>query len=118
MMERLQEKMRSAEKVCVGKKKSTWGPAAGFLEKNTRETKISNQGGRRRPVVFLSGKKELVLGFCVFFEFQNLAPPPPFCKCWKPVFKGKNVAKFFNLVPQLLSFCKLIFLIFLYFFKK
>ena len=44
--------------------------------------------------------------FCVFFSECCQNYPPPFCKCWKPVFIGKNVAKFFNLVPQLLSFCK------------
>ena len=69
-MERLQEKMRSAEKVCVGGKKSTWGPAAGFSEKNTRETKISNQGGRRRPPSFFLGR-EKELGFRVFVFFSK-----------------------------------------------
>jgi hypothetical protein len=53
----------------------------------------------------------LGLGFLVFFSFKIA---PPLCVLWRPVFIGKNIAKFPNLIPQLLSFfVKLIFLIFL-----
>ena len=53
----------------------------------------------------------LGLGFLVFFSFKI---SPPLCVLWRPVFIGKNIAKFPNLIPQLLSFfVKLIFLIFL-----
>jgi len=30
--------------------------------------------------------------------------PPLLCMCWKPLFIGKKMARFPNLVPQLLSF--------------
>ena len=42
---------------------------------------------------------------------------PSLCMCWKLLFIGKNIARFQNLVPQLLSFfVNLISLIFLNFF--
>jgi len=55
----------------------------------------------------------LGLGFPIFFVFffQNC---PPSSVLRRPVFIGKNVARFSNLVPQLLSFIvNLIFLVFL-----
>ena len=53
----------------------------------------------------------LGLGFLVFFSFKIA---PPLCVLWRSVFIGKNIARFPNVVPQLLSFfVNLIFLIFL-----
>jgi hypothetical protein len=47
--------------------------------------------------------------FCVFSIVQN----PPLCVLQRLVFIGKNIARFPNLVPQLLSFfVNLIFLFF------
>jgi hypothetical protein len=48
--------------------------------------------------------------FCVFPQYVKL---PPLCVLYRLVFIGKNIARFSNLVPQLLSFfVNLIFLIF------
>jgi hypothetical protein len=56
----------------------------------------------------------LGLGFLVFFSFKIA---PPLCVLWRSVFIGKNIARFPNLVPQLLSFfVNLIFLIFFRFY--
>ena len=56
--------------------------------------------------------------FRVCYIFFNCAKLPPFCVCGRPIFIGKNVARFPNLVPQLLFFfVNLIFLIFFYFLK-
>jgi hypothetical protein len=68
-----------------------------------------NQAGEGATVWF---EISLGLGFFLCFFLSTL--PPLFCVLWRPVFIGKNIARFPNLVPQLLSFfVNLIFLIFL-----
>ena len=73
-MERLQEKMRSAEKVCVGEKKKipTWGPAASLQRRTLEKKNLKPEGGAAGPF-FLSGEKELGFRvFCIFFSMcQN-----------------------------------------------
>ena len=58
-MERLQEKMRSAEKVCVGEKKKipTWGPAAGLQRRTLEKKNLKTRGRRRRPLFFEWGER-------------------------------------------------------------
>jgi hypothetical protein len=54
--------------------------------------------------------------FCGFFLFCKI---PPLSVFRGPIFIGKNIARFSNLVPQLLFFfVNLIFLIFFVFFKN
>ena len=73
--------------------------------------KIPNQGG---PTLLVLKEIGLGLGLGYFFVPSKCAKLPPFACLWRPVFIGKNIAKFPNLIPQLLSFIvNLIFLIFL-----
>ena len=54
--------------------------------------------------------------YCVSFLFQNCSPL--LCVLWRLVFKGKNIARFPNLVPQLfLFFVNFYFSYFCIFFK-
>jgi hypothetical protein len=46
------------------------------------------------------------LGFFLWFFLLCFKIALLFFVCWRPVFIGKNIARFSNLVPQLLSFCK------------
>jgi hypothetical protein len=62
-------------------------------------------------------QKRIGLGLGFFFwYFFWCFKIAPFCVCWRPVFIGKNVARFSNLVPQLLSFCKFWFFLFFFVF--
>ena len=63
------------------------------------------RGEKFKPGGRLFGLK-IGLGLGFFLCFFSFKIAPLLCKCWKPVFVGKNVVRFPNLVPQLLSFCK------------
>ena len=104
--------------VCENKKKMAFGrgPAAVFSDKNTRKKNLKPVGEAPPTLFFLSGEKELVFRVFEFFS-ECVKNAPPEC-VEEPSIYRQNVARFFNLVPQLSFFVKFDFLCFFVFFEN
>ena len=61
---------------------------------------LAKWGGR--PVLLEKDMFRVRVLFVLPPKYAKL--PPLLCMCWKPLFIGKKIARFPNLVPQLLSF--------------
>jgi hypothetical protein len=74
---------------------------------------VSGCPGREEKEVWFLGFVWFRVFYGFFYFLQNY--PPPLSVLRGPIFISKNIARFPNLVPQLLSFCKFDFSYFFYF---
>ena len=94
-------------------------PGAKLLAGQKKEKKIRSFEGEA-TAAFSEGEEQKFgfLFFCVFYSLLKLQNDPPLEFVEKTTIYRKNIARFFNLVPQLLFVCKFDFLKFFCIFEN
>ena len=87
----------------TGKKNFKNKPGRGAAVKGLRRREKSDDG----CVAAGSGEGRKKLGSLVLPPLKLQNRPPPYCKCWKPVFIGKKYCQVFKIGPLTFFFCKI-----------